>query len=81
LKSAAQIKARLFLRQSAVHPRVSNDRFNIDALTFVAATVRFNALEILFAPALDFAIVFNVRTSSFDHVRRTIFLSKHIARN
>jgi hypothetical protein len=55
------------------HPRVSNDTFNVDALTFVAATVRFNALDILFAPAWDFAIVFNVRTSSFDHARLTTF--------
>jgi hypothetical protein len=75
LKSTAQIKARLFLRQSAVHPRVSNDTFNIDALTFVAPTVRFNALEILFTPALDFAIVFNVRTSVAVHEINFFFLA------
>ena len=75
LKSTAQIEASLFLRQRAIHPRVSNDTFNIDALTIVAAIVRFNALEILFTPALDFAIVFNVRTSSFDHARLTTFLA------
>jgi hypothetical protein len=56
-----------------LQPRVSNDTRNRDALTIVAATVRFNALDILFAPALDFAIVFNVRTSSFDHARLTTF--------
>jgi hypothetical protein len=38
----------------------------------VAAFVRFNALDILFTPALAFTIVFNVRTSSFDHGRRII---------
>jgi hypothetical protein len=52
---------------------VSSDTLSIDALAIVAAFVRFNALDILFAPALAFAIVFNVRTSSFDHERRTIF--------
>jgi hypothetical protein len=53
-------------------PRVSNDTLSIDALAMVAAFVRFNALDILFTPALAFAIVFNVRTSSFDHGRRII---------
>jgi hypothetical protein len=38
----------------------------------VAAFVRFNALDILFTPALAFAIIFNVRTSSFDHGRRIV---------
>jgi hypothetical protein len=52
---------------------VLNDTPNIDALAIVAATVRFNALDILFTPALDFAIVFNVRTSSFDHARLATF--------
>ena len=52
---------------------MSSDTLSIDALAIVAAFVRFNALDILFAPALAFAIVFNVRTSSFDHERRTIF--------
>jgi hypothetical protein len=56
-----------------LYPRVSSDTLSIDALAIVAAFVRFNALDILFAPALAFAIVFNVRTSSFDHERRTIF--------
>jgi hypothetical protein len=58
-----------------IQPRVSNDTFNIDALTFVAATVRFNALEILFTPALDFAIVFNVRTSVAVHGITFFFLA------
>ena len=75
LKGTAQIEASLFLRQSAVHPRVSNDTFNIDALTIVAAIVRFNALEILLTPALDFAIVFKVRTSSFVQARLIAFLA------
>src|SRR5712675_349753 len=43
------------------------------ALAIVAAFVRLNTLEILFTPALDFAIVFNVRTSSFDQARLTTF--------
>jgi hypothetical protein len=47
-----------------LQPRVSNDTPSFDALTIVAPIVRFNALDILFAPDLDFAIVFNVRTSS-----------------
>jgi len=50
---------------------VLKDTLNDDALAIVAATVRFNALDILFTPAFDFAIVFNARTSSFDHARRT----------
>jgi hypothetical protein len=74
-KNTAQIEASLFLRQSAVHPRVSNDTPSIDALTIVAAIVRFNALEILFTPALDFAIVCNVRTSSFVQARLITFLA------
>jgi hypothetical protein len=37
-----------------VQQRVSNDTRN----SIVAAFVRFNALKILFTPALDFAIVF-----------------------
>src|SRR5258708_20824349 len=57
-----------------IQPRVSNDTRNRDALAIVAAFVRFNTLEMLFTPALDFAIVFNVRTSSFDHARLTTFL-------
>jgi len=58
-KKAARRSEPLFLLPD-IQPRVSNDTFNIDALTFVAPTVRFNALEILFTPALDFAIVFSV---------------------
>ena len=51
---------------------------SIDAITLVAPIVRFNALDILFAPALDFAIVFNVRTSVAVHGRLTtlFFLAK-----
>ena len=43
------------------------------AITLVAPGERFNALAILVTPALAFAIVFNVRTSSFDHARRITF--------
>jgi hypothetical protein len=35
--------------------------------------VRFNALAIFSTPFFSLAIVFNVRTSSFDHARRTTF--------
>jgi hypothetical protein len=42
-------------------------------MTLVAPSERFNALAILVTPFLSFAIVFSVRTSSFDHARRTIF--------
>jgi hypothetical protein len=61
-----------------IQPRVSNDTPSFDALTIVAPLVRFNALDILFAPALDFAIVFNVRTSVAVHGRLTtlFFLAK-----
>jgi hypothetical protein len=55
------------------HPRVFSDTPSIDALAIVAAFVRFNALDVLFTPALAFPIVFNVRTSSFDHGRRATF--------
>jgi hypothetical protein len=55
------------LWQSAVHPRVSNETPNIDALTIVAASVRFNTLAIFVTPFLSFAIVFNVRTSVAVH--------------
>jgi len=79
MKTARRSEPLFFLPD--IQPRVSNDTPSFDAWTIVAPLDRFNALDILFAPALDFAIVFNVRTSSFDHVRRTIFLSKHIARN
>jgi hypothetical protein len=63
-----------------IHPRVSNDPFNIDALTIVAAIARFNALDILFAPALDFAIVFNARTSVAVHGRLTTLCFLAISR-
>jgi hypothetical protein len=59
----------LIIRQT----RVSGDTPSIDALTIVAAFVRLRALDILFTPALAFAIVFKVRTSSLDHARRTTF--------
>jgi hypothetical protein len=35
--------------------------------------VRFNTLAIFSTPFFSLAIVFNVRTSSFDHARRTTF--------
>jgi hypothetical protein len=44
-------------------------------MTVVAPGVRFNALAILATPALAFAIVFNVRTSSSDHARTFFFLA------
>jgi hypothetical protein len=43
------------------------------AIAVVAPGVRFNALAILATPFFSLAIVFNVRTSSFDHARRTTF--------
>jgi hypothetical protein len=43
------------------------------AITLVAPGERFNALAILATPCLSLAIVFNVRTSSFDHARLTTF--------
>jgi hypothetical protein len=42
-------------------------------MTLVAPIERFNALAILVTPFLSLAIVFNVRTSSFDHARRITF--------
>jgi hypothetical protein len=39
-------------------------------MTLVAPIERFNALAILVTPFFSLAIVFNVRTSSFDHARR-----------
>jgi hypothetical protein len=42
-------------------------------MTLVAPSERFNALAILVTPFLSLAIVFNVRTSSFDHARRITF--------
>jgi hypothetical protein len=51
-----------------------NDTPRFAAFTVVAPNERFNAFAILVAPALDLAIVFNVRTSSFDHARRITFL-------
>jgi hypothetical protein len=56
-----------------IQPRVSNDTPSFDALTIVAPIVRFNALAIFATPFLSFAIDLNVRTSSFDHARRTTF--------
>jgi hypothetical protein len=49
------------------------DTPRLPAMTVVAPAVRFNALAILVTPCLSLAIVFNVRTSSFDHARRTTF--------
>jgi hypothetical protein len=51
-----------------------NDTPRFAAITLVAPGERFNALAILDTPCLSFAIVFSVRTSSFDHARRTSFL-------
>jgi hypothetical protein len=52
---------------------VLRDTPRFAAMTLVAPGVRFNALAILVTPALDFAIVFKVRMSSFDHARRITF--------
>jgi hypothetical protein len=49
------------------------DTPRLPAMTVVAPGVRFNALAILVTPFFSLAIVFNVRTSSFDHARRTTF--------
>jgi hypothetical protein len=51
-----------------------NDISRFAAITLVAPMVRFNALAIFLTPFFSLAIVFNVRTSSFDHARRTTFL-------
>ena len=56
-----------------IQPLVSNDTPNIDALTVVAATVRFNAFEILVTPVFFFASDFNSRTSVAVHARLTNF--------
>jgi len=53
---------------------VLKDTPRFAAMTLVAPGERLNALAILVTPALAFAIVFNVRTSSLDHARRTTFL-------
>jgi hypothetical protein len=57
LENGTPLSERLFYFFD-IQPRVSNDTRNRDALAIVAAFVRFNALKILFTPALDFAIVF-----------------------
>jgi hypothetical protein len=51
---------------------VLKDTPRFAAITLVAPGERFNALAILVTPCLFLAIVFNVRTSSFDHARRII---------
>jgi hypothetical protein len=43
------------------------------AIAVVAPGERFNALAISVTPSLFFPIIFNVRTSSFDDARLTIF--------
>jgi hypothetical protein len=50
--------------------RESSDKPIMNAFCRVAPTVRFNVLAILAACVLFRASVFNVRTSSFVHVRR-----------
>ena len=55
--------------------RIDSDTPNAVALTAVAAGVRFSDLAMRFFPAFAFAIVFSVRTSSFVHARRVIFLA------
>jgi hypothetical protein len=56
-----------------VHPLVSSDTPSWCALTAVAPTVRFNALEILATPTFFFASDFNSRTSLGVHARLTDF--------
>jgi hypothetical protein len=52
---------------------VLKDTPRFAAITLVAPGERFKILAILVTPCLSLAIVFNVRTSSFDHARRTNF--------
>jgi len=58
-----------------IQPRVSNDTPSFAAITVVAPGVLFSDFAIFLAPALDFAIVFNVRTSSFVQARLITFLA------
>jgi hypothetical protein len=59
--------------ETACIHRVLNDIPRFAAMTAVALGERFNALAILVTPAFVLAIIFSVRTSSFDHARRTTF--------
>jgi hypothetical protein len=54
---------------------VLSDTPNLLAMTVVAPGVRFNAFAIFLTPTFCFAIGFIVRTSSFDHERRTVFFA------
>src|ERR1700687_2918083 len=55
------------------YPRVLKDTPRFAAITLVAPGERFDTLAILVTPCLSLAIVFNMRTSSFDHARLTNF--------
>jgi hypothetical protein len=61
------------VQNSPAYRRVLSDTPSFAAITLVAPGERFKALAILVTPCLSFAIVFNVRTSSFNHARRTSF--------
>jgi hypothetical protein len=62
-------QAEASVQNSLGYRRVLRDTPRFAAITLVAPGERFNALAILVTPCLSFAIVFNVRTSSFDHAR------------
>src|SRR5713226_6588836 len=54
---------------------IDNETPSFEAIAVVAAGVRLSGFAILVRPAFAFAIVFNCRTSSLVHSRRTIFLA------
>jgi hypothetical protein len=54
--------------------RIESETPNEAALTAVAAVVRFSDLAMRVIPAFSFAMVLSVRTSSFVHERRVVFV-------
>jgi hypothetical protein len=74
-KKTARRSEPVFLFLADIQPRVSNDTPSFAAITVVAPGVLFSDFAIFLAPALDFAIVFNVRTSSFVQARLITFLA------
>ena len=63
----------IFYAARTIYPRVSSETPNWCALTAVAPTVRFNALEIFATPTFFLASDFNSRTSDGVHARLTDF--------
>jgi hypothetical protein len=61
--------------QRPPQPLVASETPSVWALYAVAATVRFNAFEILATPVFFFANDFNSRTSALVHSRLTDFLA------